>query len=154
MRTLTTLESINNHKKRNLRCSRIVCHGDRWKKPNSIEQFRFRRVYKFDRCSKLHDITLATTKAHVMLRNHATLTWMRDKQRASQHVTLWNNTKSTLQEWQDSWWCIWVCGLNPLMVCFNAKTCDIWEGNVTIRRETSNKNIRSLELWDIRQEWH
>ena len=43
------------------------------------------------------------------------------------------------------------CILNSLVVYFNVKTHDTWEGNVTIRNEIQIKNIRSLGFWDLRE---
>ena len=34
---------------------------------------------------------------------------------------------------------------------FNAEIHDIWEGNMTTRREIKTKNNCSLEFWDIRE---
>ena len=34
---------------------------------------------------------------------------------------------------------------------FDVKTCDVWEVNVTTRREIWNENIRSLGFRDIRE---
>ena len=34
------------------------------------------------------------------------------------------------------------CGLNSLMDRFNVRTCDIWEVNMTTRREIYYENIR------------
>ena len=32
-------------------------------------------------------------------------------------------------------WCMWTCGLNSLLDLFDVKAHDIWEGNMTTRRE-------------------
>ena len=47
--------------------------------------------------SSLPNVTPTATNVHVMLRRFAVLTWMmRDNRELVEHVTLWNNTKSTL----------------------------------------------------------
>ena len=43
------------------------------------------------------------------------------------------------------------CGLNPLIVYFDANTCYIWKGNVITRHEISSENIRSLGFRDMRE---
>ncbi len=71
-------------------------------------------------------------------------------------------------------WCVRACGLNSLVVYFNVKTHDIWEGNVTIRRalnwehpfprvlgykrrsdlkEVDIKEFRATCTWDILRTW-
>ena len=44
-----------------------------------------------------------------------------------------------------------VRGLNSLVDYFNVRTHDIWEGNVTTRREILPKNICSSWFQDIRE---
>ena len=39
--------------------------------------------------------------------------------------------------------------LHSLTVYFNVKPHDIWEGNVTTRREIAIDNVWSLCFWDI-----
>ena len=45
---------------------------------------------------------------------------------------------------------IWVCRLTSLVICINDKSCDIREGNATIRSEIWTTNIRPLGFQDIR----
>ena len=45
-----------------------------------------------------------------------------------------------------------MCGLNALVNYFNVKTCDMWEGDVTTRRDIWTKHICSLGFWDMREE--
>ena len=40
--------------------------------------------------------------------------------------------------------CEQACGLNSLVDCFNVKTYDVWEGNVTTRRGIQKEHICSL----------
>ena len=47
--------------------------------------------------SNLPNIMLGETDVHVILRRFVVLTWMRDNKGSMLHVTLRNNTKSTLQ---------------------------------------------------------
>ena len=49
-------------------------------------------------------------------------------------------------------WCVRARGLNSLMVYFNAKSPDVWEGNATIRGEIWITNIYSLGFQDIGKE--
>ena len=42
-------------------------------------------------------------------------------------------------------------GLDPLLVYFNVQTHDIWERNMSIRREMQIEHIRSLGFQDIRE---
>jgi hypothetical protein len=44
-----------------------------------------------------------------------------------------------------------VCGLKSLVDYFNVKTCDVWEVNVTTRREILIEKICSLGFKDIRE---
>ena len=44
-----------------------------------------------------------------------------------------------------------VCGLVSLVDYFNAKTHNIWEGNVTTRRETESEHIGSLGFGNIKE---
>jgi hypothetical protein len=41
-------------------------------------------------------------------------------------------------------WCMWVCGSISLVDYFNVRTHDIWEKNVTTRRDIWIENIRFL----------
>ena len=38
-----------------------------------------------------------------------------------------------------------------MVVYFNVKLCDIWEGNMITRSKIQTENIRSLGFWDIRE---
>jgi hypothetical protein len=66
------------------------------------------RVYQItlDRGTTLNNVfnviwsivsSIISPKMHVILRNYVVLTWTYDKREVVEHVTLWNNTKSTLQ---------------------------------------------------------
>ena len=44
-----------------------------------------------------------------------------------------------------------VGGLGSLVVYFNVKMCDIWEGKQITRSKNYIEIIRSLRLWDIRE---
>ena len=46
-------------------------------------------------------------------------------------------------------WCMRVHGLNSWVGYFNVKMCDVWEGNVTTRREIWTENIHSLGFSDM-----
>ena len=48
-------------------------------------------------CSNLPNIMHVATKVHMMIRRFAVLTCMHDNKELMSLVTLWNNTKSTLQ---------------------------------------------------------
>ena len=43
------------------------------------------------------------------------------------------------------------CGSDCLEVYFNVRTCDIWEGNMTIRSEIQTKRICPLGFQVIRE---
>ena len=47
--------------------------------------------------------------------------------------------------------CVRACGLNSLVVYFNVKTHDVWEGDMPTRSEIQTKKIYSLRFWDIRE---
>ena len=47
--------------------------------------------------SNLPNSTPAATKVHVILMRYVGSTWMHDDRELVQHVTLWNNIKSTFQ---------------------------------------------------------
>ena len=62
--------------------------------------FMFSNFYQFhlqSNDSNLSNVMHVATKVHVILRRFAVLTWMHDNRELVKHVTLWNNTKSTLQ---------------------------------------------------------
>ena len=46
--------------------------------------------------SKLHNVTLVTTRVLVILRSSVVLTWMSDKIELVKHVTLWHNTVNVI----------------------------------------------------------
>ena len=46
-------------------------------------------------------------------------------------------------------WCVWVYDVNSLVDWLNVKTCDIWEENVTIRKEVKTEHILSIGFRDI-----
>jgi hypothetical protein len=47
---------------------------------------------------------------------------------------------------------VWACGLISLVDYIKVITCDVWEGNVTTRRDVLNEHICSLLFQDIREE--
>ena len=69
-------------------------------------------------------------------------------------MTLWNNTNSNINDnsyIDDNVMCARACGLDSLVVYFNVKLRDIWEGNMTIRSEIWTEDIHPLGFQDIRE---
>ena len=87
-----------------------------------------------------HNITPMATRPHVMWRRYAydIMEWHK-----VDFATMTTKTTRTM-------WCVRACW-NSLMDYLNVKYCDIWEENVTTRRDTWSKKICSLGCHDIRE---
>jgi len=87
---------------------------------------------------KLHNITLVATKVHVILSSFVVLTRVRDERELVSHVTFC--------DYDDVYG-----NYMPILVYFDVKTRDIWEGNMITRSGTQTESICFLRFWGIRE---